>query len=185
MQNLVIYKSNSLYDILKEISLDFNFKIDFIDDENELSVKLKTLKNYLILSNKKYFDINNFIVLYDLPINIFKLVEKINTEFLKLQYSKQSKIKLNNYIVDLNSREISSKIKKIKLTEKEIDTIIYLLNANKPVTIDELQKKIWNYKNEIETHTVETHIYRLRKKILDIFNDNKFIVSEKNGYQIK
>ena len=185
MQNLVIYKTNPLYDILKEISSDFNFKIDFIEDENELNVKLKALKNYLILSNKKYFDINHFIVLYDLPINIFKLVEKINTEFLKLQFSKQSKIKLKDYIVDLNSREISLKTKKVKLTEKEIDTIIYLSKANKPVAIDELQKKIWNYQNEIETHTVETHIYRLRKKILDIFNDSKFIVSEKNGYQIK
>jgi len=185
MQNLVIYKTNPLYDILKEISSDFNFKIVFIEDENELNVKLKALKNYLILSNKKYFDINHFIVLYDLPINIFKLVEKINTEFLKLQFSKQSKIKLKDYIVDLNSREISLKTKKIKLTEKEIDTIIYLSKANKPVAIDELQKKIWNYQNEIETHTVETHIYRLRKKILDIFNDSKFIVSEKNGYQIK
>ena len=185
MKNLVIYKSISLYDILKEISLDFNFKIEFIDDEDKLNVKLKDLKNYLILSNKKYLDINDLIVLYDLPINIFKLVEKINTEFLKLQYSKQSKIKFSDYIVDLNSREISLKTKKVKLTEKEIDTIIYLLNANKPVTIDELQKKIWNYQNEIETHTVETHIYRLRKKILDIFNDSKFIVSEKNGYQIK
>jgi len=185
MKNLVIYKSKSLYDILKEISSDFNFKIYFIDDEDKLNVKLKTLENYLILSNKRYFDISDLIILYDLPINIFKLVEKINTEFLKLQYSKQSKIKLNDYIIDLNSREISSKNKKVKLTEKEIDTIIYLLNANKPVAIDELQKNIWNYQNEIETHTVETHVYRLRKKILDIFNDNKFIVSEKNGYQIK
>lgn len=185
MQNLIIYKTNSLYDILKEISSDFNFEIDFIENENELNVKLKALKNYLILSNKKYFDINHFIVLYDLPISIFKLVEKINTEFLKLQFSKQSKIKLKDYIVDLNSREISLKTKKVKLTEKEIDTIIYLSKANKPVTIDELQKKIWNYQNEIETHTVETHIYRLRKKILDIFNDNKLIVSQKNGYQIK
>ena len=118
-------------------------------------------------------------------MNIFKLVEKINTEFLKLQYSKQSKIKLNDYIVDLNSREISSKTKKVKLTEKEINTIIYLSSANKPITIDELQKEIWNYQNDIETHTVETHIYRLRKKILDIFNDNEFIISEKNGYKFK
>ncbi|SMF80543.1 winged helix-turn-helix domain-containing protein [Candidatus Pelagibacter sp. HIMB1321] len=185
MNNLVIYKSSSLYDILKEISSDFNFKIEFIDEENKLNVKLKTLKNYLILSNKKYLDINDLIVLYDLPMNIFKLVEKINTEFLKLQYSKQSKIRLNDYIVDLNSREISSKTNKVKLTEKEIDTIMYLLNANKPVAIDELQKKIWNYQNEIESHTVETHIYRLRKKFLDIFNDNKFIISEKNGYKIE
>ena len=74
---------------------------------------------------------------------------------------------------------------KLSLTEKEIDIIIYLSKVNKAVKIDKLQKKIWNYQNEIETHTVETHIYRLRKKISDIFNDNKFIVSEKNGYQIK
>ena len=185
MQNLVIYKCNLLYDIFKEISSVFNFKIDFIDDENKLNDKLKVHKNCLILSRKRYFDIKNFIVLYDLPINIFKLIEKINIEFLKLQYSKQSKIKLNDYIVDLNSREISSKTKKVKLTEKEIDTIIYLLEANKPIAIDELQKKIWNFQNEVETHTVETHIYRLRKKIFDIFNDNEFIISKKNGYQIK
>ena len=185
MQNLVIYKFSSLYDIFNEISLGFNFKIYYIDDENNLNDKLKVLKNCLVLSDKNYFDINNFIVLHDLPINIFKLIEKINTEFLKKQYKKQSKINLNNYTIDLNSREIFSKTKKVKLTEKEIDTIIYLSKANKPVSIDDLQEKIWNYQNEVETHTVETHIYRLRKKFLDIFNDNKFIVSEKNGYLIK
>ena len=73
---------------------------------------------------------------------------------------------------------------KLKLTEKEINTIIYLSKSNKPVSIDELQEKVWSYQSDIETHTVETHIYRLRKKILKIFNDNEFIVSKKNGYQI-
>ena len=74
---------------------------------------------------------------------------------------------------------------KLKLTEKEINTITYLSNSNKPVSIDELQKNVWSYQSDIETHTVETHIYRLRKKILTTFNDNNFITSEKNGYQIK
>ena len=74
---------------------------------------------------------------------------------------------------------------KLKLTEKEIDTITYLSKSNKPVSINELQKMVWSYQSDIETHTVETHIYRLRKKILNIFNDDKFIVSKKNGYQIK
>jgi hypothetical protein len=185
MQNLIIYNCNSLYDILEEISPDLNLKINFIDNQNSLNDKIKLLKNCLILSNKKYSDISNFIVLHDLPINISKLTEKINIEFLKLQYSNQSKIKLNNYIIDLNSREMLTKINKIKLTEKEINTIIYLSRTNKPVDVEELQKKVWGYQNEIETHTVETHIYRLRKKISDNFNDNKFIISEKNGYQIK
>src|SRR6056300_895844 len=170
MQNLIIYNCNSLYDILEEISSDLNLKVNFIDNRNSLNDKIKLLKNCLILSNKKYLDINNFIVLYDLPISILKLTEKINIEFLKLQYSSQSKIKLNNYIIDLNSREMLTKINKIKLTEKEINTIIYLSRTNKPVDVEELQKKIWGDKNEIETHTVETHIYRLRKKNSDNIN---------------
>ena len=57
--------------------------------------------------------------------------------------------------------------------------------ANKPVNIEELQKNVWSYQSDIETHTVETHIYRLRKKILNTFKDSEFIISKKNGYQIK
>ena len=71
------------------------------------------------------------------------------------------------------------------MTEKEINTIIYLSKSYKPVSVDELQEKVWSYQSDIETHTVETHIYRLRKKILSIFGDNEFISSKKNGYQIK
>jgi len=185
MQNLIIYNCKSLHDILEEISSELNFKINFAQDENSLNNKIKELKNCLIISYKKYLGVDNIFVLNDLPIKVSRLIEKINSEFLKLQYSNQSEIKLNNYIIDLNSREIIAKSQKIKLTEKEIRTIIYLSEAQKPVDINELQKKVWSYQNEIETHTVETHIYRLRKKILDSFNDNKFIVSEKNGYQIK
>jgi DNA-binding response OmpR family regulator len=74
---------------------------------------------------------------------------------------------------------------KLKLTEKEINTINYLSKSNRPVSIDELQAKVWSYQSDIETHTVETHIYRLRKKILNSFNDKEFIISKKNGYQIK
>ena len=71
------------------------------------------------------------------------------------------------------------------MTEKEINTITYLYKSDKPVSIDELKEKVWSYQSDIETHTVETHIYRLRKKILNTFNDKDFIISEKNGYQIK
>jgi DNA-binding response OmpR family regulator len=75
--------------------------------------------------------------------------------------------------------------KKLKLTEKEINIIIYLIKKNEPVNINELQKNVWSYQPDIETHTVETHIYRLRKKIFTAFNNNEFIVSKKNGYQIE
>ena len=87
-------------------------------------------------------------------------------------------------MIDLNSREMSAKNIKLKLTEKEINTITYLSKSSKPVSINELQRKVWSYHSDIETHTVETHIYRLRKKFLNVFNDNQFIISKKNGYQI-
>jgi len=138
-----------------------------------------------IKSNKRYQGIDNQFVLNDKPINIFKLIEKINTEFLKIQFNQHSEIKVNNYIVNLNSRELIMKNIKLRLTEKEINIIVYLSRSDRPVSVDELQKKVWSYQSDIETHTVETHVYRLRKKILNKFNDNDFIISKINGYQIK
>ena len=183
-QNLIIYKFNELYQILEELGLDLNFKIIYADNENYLSDSIKSLTNYLIISNKKYSGIDNQFVLDNRPISIFKLIENINIEFLKLQFNSQSKVKVNNYVIDLNSREMLIKDNKLKLTEKEINTITYLSKSDKPVSIDELQEKVWSYQSDIETHTVETHIYRLRKKILNTFNDKDFIISEKNGYKI-
>ena len=185
IQNLIIYKFKSLYHILEEIGLDLNFNIIFVDSENSLNEQVSNLNNYLVITNKNHLDINNQFVLDKIPINIFKLIEKINIEFLKIQFNSQSKVKVNNYIIDLNSREMLINNKKLKLTEKEINTIIYLSKSKKPVSIDELQEKVWSYQSDMETHTVETHIYRLRKKIFNTFNNNEFIISKKNGYQIK
>ena len=105
--------------------------------------------------------------------------------FLKHQFSEQSQVIINDYTININAREMSSKNVKLKLTEKEVNTIIYLSKLNKPISINELQTKVWDYQSNTETHTVETHIYRLRKKILNTFKDNELIVSKKNGYQIK
>ena len=184
-QNLIIYKFTSLYYIIEELDLDLNFKTSFANSEKSLKDKVKNLSNYLIISKKKYLDLDNQFVLENTPIKIFNLVEKINIEFLRLQFNSQSHVKIKNYTIDVNSREITINNTKLKLTEKEIHTIIYLSKSYKPVSIDELQKKVWSYQSDIETHTVETHIYRLRKKILNTFNDNEFIISKKNGYQIK
>ena len=183
--NLIIYKYNSLYHILEELSLDLNFKVIFADSENSLNYKIKNNNNSLIISNKKYLEIDIHLVLEKTPINIFQLVEKINVEFLKFHFNSQSEMNVNNYNIDLNSREMSINDLKLKLTEKEINTIVHLSKSNKPISIDELQEKVWSYQSDIETHTVETHIYRLRKKIFNTFNDKEFIISKKNGYQIK
>jgi hypothetical protein len=184
-QNLIIYKFSSLYHILEEIGLDLNFNIVFVDNENSLNEQVSNFNSYLVISNKKNLNISNQIILDNMPVKIYRLIERINIEFLKLQFNTQSHVKINDYVIDLNSRQMTTSNTKLKLTEKEINTIIYLSKMKKPVSIDELQENVWSYQSDIETHTVETHIYRLRKKISNSFNDNEFIISKKNGYQIK
>ena len=88
------------------------------------------------------------------------------------------------YKFNLNSREMTFDNLKLKLTEKEINSIVYLSKAMNSVKVQELQSKVWGYQSELETHTVETHIYRLRKKILKNFDDENFIISNKDGYKI-
>ena len=104
---------------------------------------------------------------------------------IKKNYNEKSNIKISNYNLDLNSRTISKSGLKLKLTEKEIDIILFLNNNNSPQKVSILQNKVWGYSLKLETHTVETHIYRLRKKIADIFKDNNFIISEDEGYLIQ
>ena len=183
-QNLIIYQFNSLYRILKEIEQDLNFSIVESLNEKSLKNKIKNLDNYLVITKKKNLEIENKYVFDKLPIKLSKFIEKLNIKLLKQQFIEQSDIKINNYLINLNSREISSESEKLKLTEKEINIIIYLSKFKIPISVDELQTNVWGYQSELDTHTVETHIYRLRKKILKVFNDENFIISKKNGYQI-
>ena len=107
----------------------------------------------------------------------------LNIKFLKIQFSNQSNIKIGKYNLDLNSRKIKFKDKSLDLTERETSLIIFI-NEKKSVSVKELQKNVWDYSPSLETHTVETHIYRLRKKIHDKFMDNKFIFNNKDGYYL-
>ena len=183
-QNLIIYKFNSLYHILKELEQDLKFEVFEASNEKNLNNLVSTLENYLIVTSKTIFSENECLIIDKLPIKISKLFENLNIKFLKKKFAYQSKIEIKNYLIDLNSREISLKDISLKLTEKEINTIIYLSNEKKPISIQELQTKVWGYQSGMETHTVETHIYRLRKKILKTFNDENLLLSKKNGYQI-
>ena len=184
-QNLIIYQFSSLNFILKEIENDLNFKIIEVLNNKSLDNLITKSKRYLVLTKNPNLNIENKFIINKFPIRIFDLIEKINIKFLKLYYKQNSQFIIGNYIIDLNSRELCFNKLKLKLTEKEVDTIIYLSKINKPVSIDELQSKVWGYNFEIETHTVETHIYRLRKKITKSFNDSNFITSDKLGYHIK
>ncbi len=183
-QNLIIYKFSTLYHTLKELEQNLNFEVFEATNEKNLTTLISNLQNYLIVSSKKISNTNECVILDKLPIKLHKLQENLNIKFLKNKFVHQSKIKIKNYSIDLNSREIALNNTKLKLTEKEINTIIYLSNKKKPVSIKELQTKVWGYQLGMETHTVETHIYRLRKKIFKTFNDEQLLLSKKNGYQI-
>ena len=184
-QCLIINDNDILYDILYEISNELNFSVSKFLKKKLITIKITKDLNYLFLTNKEIPNFRNQIIINKFPINIFKLAERLNIEFLKLKFNEQSDIKIGNYILNINSREMKNKDYNLKLTEKEISSIIYLLNAKKPVKVNELQLKVWGYHSDLETHTVETHIYRLKKKILKKFNDNNFINSTNHGYQIK
>ena len=166
IQNLIIYKFDVLYHILKELDEDLNFKILHIPNDKILNSEIKKLDDYLIITKKNNQNLKNSVYLESFPLKLNNFIEKLNIEFLKIKFSKQSKINISNYTIDLNSRMISSNNLELKLTEKEINKILYLSKKKEPINIKELEKVVWEYQSEIETHTVETHIYRLRKKSL-------------------
>ena len=181
-ENLVIYDFKILYEILNEIDNYINFKLIYVDKISDPS--LKEQNNYLLISNKKVKDIENQIILNNLPIRINKLIENINIRFLKKKYSQQSAIDLGVYKLNLNSRKIFKNKKSLDLTERETKIIIFLNDAQEPVKISKLQTEVWGHNSKLDTHTVETHIYRLRTKINKSFKDNNFIKSTKQGYLI-
>ena len=194
-QKLHILNIPELDKIIIEIKDYFNYEVFYFNEKKDLIKKIdedkKFLNNSIILVNQK-----DFFALKDktyekqihcitkFPIKISNLIDQLNARFIQQNYSAQSNININKYILDINSRILKKSDNELKLTEREIDTIIFLKNENKPVKVDVLQKKVWKYAEDLETHTVETHIYRLRKKIKDTFNDDTFIQSKKNGYII-
>ena len=192
-QNIFIINCNPLYEILKEIKENLSFQVIKYKNENDFIGKNNSnLKNSLIIVSSKHvlplnnnFTRNNLLHLVDLPLSIHKIIELINIQLIKLRFNHQSKTTIKNYELDLNSKFISNNNIILKLTEKEIEIILYLNEHKTTHNVLDLQKNIWGYSSEMETHTVETHIYRLRKKINDKFNDQNFILSHQNGYFIK
>ena len=183
-KKIIIYQDEILFSILSEISEFFNLNLIKADETN-FKILIKELKNdMLVISKQKINNLNNQMQIDKAPIRIDKLIEQINLKFLKDTFQSQSDIPIGAYRLNLNSRKISKDNKIIDLTEREINLILFLKKNSSPVKIDKLQKEVWGYSSQLETHTVETHIYRLRKKIKEEFADENFIKSLKDGYSI-
>ena len=171
-QNIFIINYGLLYEILDEIKDNLSFKIikyksedDFIKESNfdiKNSLFFSKSKKKLLLdkniSEKNFFSFD----IYPLPLK--KLIEEINIQLIKLRFNHQSKVDINKYELNLNSKLLTKGELNIKLTEKEIEIILYLSDTKTKHDVLDLQKNIWGYSADMETHTVETHIYRLRKK---------------------
>ena len=188
-KNLCIVNSKILYEIFFEFKNTFQYNIIFKKSEN-LDKYDYTSNDTIYLVSKEdaelfnKFQFSQIFVLKNLPIKVVDFITIINIQFLKTNFLNKSNIKIKDYNLDLNSKIISKKNKHLKLTEKEIQIILFLYSDLKSKSIQDLQKNIWNHQNELETHTVETHIYRLRKKIRENFDEENFIINSNFGYKL-
>ena len=194
-QSVIIINIRPLYEILNEINNNFSYKLVHLNakefDEN-FNKEDKQFDNSIFITTSEYIQTlekvrikeEKILLINISPESIYKLIDRINVCLIQNKYDFQSNIKLKNYNLDINSKTVEYKNKKLKLTEKEIEIILFLNKDNLSKKVIDLQKNVWGYSSDIETHTVETHIYRLRKKIFEKFNDNKFIKSLKKGYSI-
>ena len=196
-QSIHIINLKSLFSILHEIKSDLPFEIINHDSQTDflkiLKNSQKKFENSLVLIEKinnelqseNILDYTKILELSELPISLTNLVDNINVSLIKQQYTVQSNVIIQDYILNLNSRIITNKDKELKLTQREIDIITFLNFYKKPQSINILQNQVWKHVSKLETHTVETHIYRLRKKIKETFDDDGFILSLDDGYLIK
>jgi len=212
MSNLTIsiFGNKILFEIINEIKLFSKFIIKYYEDL-DLCVKDAERQNLLVVFfvSKKYESffkrrkVNNFpsilIVESSTPKNMFcsELRDQLNMPFAilelekklislisKYKFKKNSLIQLNDYIIDKNARNIKKNNLHLQLSEKEINFLILFSKSREPISRNLVLKKVWNYSSASQTHTVETHIHRLRKKILEKFGDNSFIKNNKKGYYI-
>ena len=193
-QKLYIINLSNFYDILDELKEHIGYEISKFDNKEIFLGKynnksISSENSILVVHEKEYnFFVKNIqedqIIKFKPPVNIFTFIENLNVRFIQKKYQDQSNVNVKDFFLDINSRELKKDKLSLKLTERETDMILYLNDSKKPVKVETLEKEIWQHSSELETHTVETHIYRLRKKIKAEFGDDDLIKSEKDGYTI-
>ena len=169
---------------------DFNNEHDIILIHKE-ALKDKSKKNFIESSksikiyafNKRDF-LNNYDAYLELPANLKEINGVVESIAAKSKFSKNSSIEIKNYLLNKNEKKLYKQNDFIILTEKEIQLLELFIDKKKPISKDNILSTVWNYSSDADTHTVETHIYRLRKKINDKFMDEKLILNDKAGYYL-
>ena len=193
-QKLYIINLSNFYDILSELKEHINFDLLKFDNKDiffdKYHIKSISIENSILIVSKIEYDffVKNInedqIIKFKPPINILTFMESLNVRFIQKKYQDQSNVNIKDFFLDINSRVLKKDESSLKLTEREAEMLLFLKNSRKPVNVETLEKEIWQHSSELETHTVETHIYRLRKKIKAEFGNDDLIKSNKNGYTI-
>ena len=193
-QKLYIINLSNFYDIINELKEHIGYEISKFDSKEIFFDKYRSqnisIENSILIVHEKEYNFfakninEDQIIKLEPPANIFTFIENLNVKFIQKKYQDQSNVNIKDFLLDINSRELKKGKSSLRLTERETDMILFLNNSNKPINVETLEKEIWQHSSELETHTVETHIYRLRKKIKAEFGNDDLIKSNKNGYTI-
>ena len=197
--NVLILGPSSFISTLNELKpfLKFNPLFNELITEHDIILfhkdALKDTDQKLFIDNSKSIKIcvskkkellNNCDTNLELPINLKEINTTIENIASKSKFNKNSSIKIKNYLLNKNEKKLSKFDKFLTLTEKEIQLLELFLSEKKPISKDYILSTVWNYSADADTHTVETHIYRLRKKVNEKFMDEKFILNNKEGYYL-
>ena len=174
--NFVKEKNSSDFDVIL-------FHEDALKDKDDNKIVSKSPRLKICASSKKK-TFNNYDAFLELPSSLKEINAVVESIAAKQTFSKNSSIVIKNYILNKNEKKLSKNENEITLTEKEIQLLELFLKNKKPISKDKILSSVWNYSSDADTHTVETHIYRLRKKINDKFSDENFIVNTKDGYSL-
>ena len=164
-----------------------NLDIVICHEEKEFYAKQDNLNNksiLKILASKNKYKASNYDGFLNLPTSLNEINSIVEHTISKKIFSKNSSILIKDYLLNKNEKKLIKDKNFIILTEKEIQLLDLFLAQNKPISKNKILSLVWNYSSEADTHTVETHIYRLRKKINDKFSDLKFILNNKEGYYL-
>jgi len=202
--NVLILGPSSFTSTLIELKsyLKFNLYKDILSiNKHKINLDLVILHKDVLVDSKKLsiFDennlikilatgesdkINNYAGILKLPTTLNEINSIVEEAAVKKIFSNNSAIKIKKYLLDKNEKKLIKDKNFIILTEKEIQLLELFLSLKKPISKNKILTVVWNYSDDADTHTVETHIYRLRKKINDKFSDENFILNKRNGYYI-
>jgi hypothetical protein len=183
--SLIYFDPNQFSDVLVSSSSAIIVDNQICDNKSILSILNKILNKPILLLEHQNLSVT---CKYDekiyLPVSFIEFKSKIINLITTHKFNKNSSVTIKDFMLDKNEKKLKKDNLFITITEREVQLIELLFIEKKPLSKNTILKKIWKYAEDADTHTVETHIYRLRKKILDKFKDENFIVNSKLGYSI-